>query len=45
MKTFMEFWGLLLLDVESFDTGKWSGLKQDAVVVIKIFLTEIKDDE
>jgi hypothetical protein len=44
MKTFMEFWIQLLLNVESFAAEKWNELKQDAVDDAKKFLTDVKDD-
>ena len=44
MKTFMEFWVQLLLNVESFAAEKWNDLKQDAVDDAKKFLTDVKDD-
>jgi hypothetical protein len=44
MKTFMEFWVQLLLNVESFASEKWNELKDDAVDDAKKFLTEVKDD-
>ena len=44
MKTFMEFWVQLLLNVESFAAEKWNELKEDAVEDSKKFLTEAKDD-
>jgi hypothetical protein len=44
MKTFMEFWVQLLLNVESFAAEKWNELKQDAVDDAKKFLTDVKDD-
>ena len=44
MKTFMDFWAQLLLNVESFAVEKWNELKQDAIDDAKKFLTEVKDD-
>jgi len=44
MKTFMEFWNQLLVNVESFASEKWNELKEDAVEDSKKFLTEAKDD-
>jgi len=44
MKTFMEFWVQLLLNVESFAAEKWNDLKQDAVDDAKKFLADVKDD-
>ena len=44
MKTFMEFWIQLLVNVESFAAEKWNELKDDAVEDSKKFLTEVKDD-
>jgi hypothetical protein len=44
MKTFVEFWAQLLLNVESFASEKWNDLKDDAVDDAKKFLTEVKDD-
>jgi hypothetical protein len=44
MKTFMEFWAQLLLNVESFASEKWNELKDDAFEDGKKFLTEVKDD-
>jgi hypothetical protein len=44
MKTFMEFWAQLLLNVESFVADKWNELKDDAVDDAKKFLAEVKDD-
>jgi hypothetical protein len=44
MKTFMEFWVQLLLNVESFAVEKWNELKEDAVDDAKKFLTDVKDD-
>jgi hypothetical protein len=44
MKTFMEFWGQLLLDVETFASEKWNELKQDALDDAKLFLGQVKDD-
>ena len=44
MKTFMEFWTQLLLNIESFAAEKWNDLKQDAVDDAKKFLTDVKDD-
>ena len=44
MKTFMDFWAQLLLNVESFAVEKWNELKEDAVEDSKKFLTEAKDD-
>jgi hypothetical protein len=44
MKTFMEFWVQLLLNVESFAAEKWNELKQDAIEDSKKFLTDVKDD-
>ena len=44
MKTFMEFWAQLLLNVESFAAEKWNELKDDAVGDAEKFLTDIKDD-
>jgi len=44
MKTFMEFWIQLLVNVESFASEKWNELKDDAVEDAKKFLTEAKDD-
>ena len=44
MKTFMEFWAQLLLNVESFASEKWNDLKDDAVDDAKKFLTEVKYD-
>ena len=44
MKTFMEFWISLLVNVESFAAEKWNELKEDAIEDSKKFLTEAKDD-
>ena len=44
MKTFMEFWVQLLLNVESFAAEKWNELKQDAIEDSKKFLVDVKDD-
>src|ERR1035438_7791416 len=44
MKTFLEFWTQLLLNIESFASEKWNDLKDDAVDDAKKFLTEVKDD-
>jgi len=44
MKTFMEFWAQLLLNIESFAADKWNDLKQDAVEDSKKFLTDVKYD-
>jgi hypothetical protein len=44
MKTFMEFWVQLLLNVESFAAEKWNELKQDAIEDSKKFLADVKDD-
>jgi hypothetical protein len=44
MKTFVDFWTQLLLNVESFAADKWNELKQDAVDDAMNFLTGIKDD-
>jgi hypothetical protein len=44
MKTFLEFWTQLLLNIESFAAEKWNELKDDAVDDAKKFLTEVKDD-
>ena len=44
MKTFVEFWAQLLLNVESFAAENWNDLKQEAVEDSKKFLTEVKDD-
>ena len=38
MKTFMEFWAQLLLNVESFAAEKWNELKQDAIEDSKKFV-------
>ena len=44
MKTFVEFWTQLLLNVETFASEKWNELKRDAVDDAMNFLTGIKDD-
>jgi hypothetical protein len=44
MKTFMDFWTQLLLNIESFAADKWNELKDDAVEDSKKFLTDVKDD-
>jgi|ERR1035437_3200128 hypothetical protein len=44
MKTFMEFWVQLLLNVEYFAEEKWNKIKQDAVEDSKKFLADVKDD-
>ena len=44
MKTFMEFWNQLLVNVESFASDKWNELKEDAVADSKKFLSDAKDD-
>ena len=44
MKTFVEFWAQLLLNVESFAADKWNEIKEDAVEDSKDFLTAVKND-
>ena len=44
MKTFMEFWVQLLLNVESFAAEKWNEIKEEALEDSKQFLTQVKDD-
>jgi hypothetical protein len=44
MKTFVEFWIQLLLNVESFAEEKWKEIKEEAVEDSKQFLTQVKDD-
>ena len=44
MKTFLEFWVQLLLNVESFAEEKWNEIKEEAVEDSKQFLTQVKDD-
>ena len=44
MKTFLEFWVQLLLNVESFAEEKWNEIKEEAVEDSKQFLTTVKDD-
>ena len=44
MKTFMEFWVQLLLNVESFAAEKWNEIKEEAIQDSKEFLTQVKDD-
>ena len=44
MKTLMEFWNQLLVNIESFASEKWNELKQDAIEDSKKFLVDVKDD-
>jgi hypothetical protein len=44
MKTFMEFWIQLLLNVESFAADKWNEIKEEAVEDSKEFLEHVKED-
>jgi hypothetical protein len=44
MKTFLEFWAQLLLNVESFAAEKWNELKEEAIEDSQKFLTGVKDD-
>jgi hypothetical protein len=44
MKTFIEFWAQLLLNVESFAAEKWNEIKEEAVEDSKQFLAQVKDD-
>jgi hypothetical protein len=44
MKTFVDFWTQLLLNIDSFAADKWNELKDDAVEDSKKFLIEVKDD-
>ena len=44
MKTFLEFWVQLLLNVESFAEEKWNEIKEEAVEDSKEFLAQVKDD-
>jgi hypothetical protein len=44
MKTFLEFWAQLLINVESFAAEKWNELKEEAIKDSQKFLTELKDD-
>ena len=44
MKTFLEFWNQLLLNIESFADEKWNELKDVAVEDSKKFLTDVKND-
>jgi|ERR1035437_525997 hypothetical protein len=44
MKTFMEFWTQLLINIESFIGENWNELMKDAINDAEKFLTGIKDD-
>ena len=44
MKTFVEFWTQLLINIESFIGENWNELMKDAINDAEKFLTGIKDD-